>query len=251
MKKNYILLLITVMMLTSCNFLNAESLIKKMKPIKESGNVITRTFALDSFNEIEVEGSPEVTIIQQKGKSEAVVKGSDNVVDALELICDDGDLKVRFKRDANISYTKLDIIVYASKLNNVDVAGSGGVTIKDVLQTKMLECSVAGSGFIKAESIISDRVETNVAGSGSISLEGIKSHEVEADVAGSGVIMLTGEAKKAEFDIAGSGEIKAFGLKVKKGEADVTGSGVIECKVEKLEKEITGSGKIFNRENKE
>ena len=251
MKKNYIFFLAIIIMLTSCNFLNAESLIKKMKPIKESGNVITKTFALDSFNEIEVEGSLKVTIIQQKGKSEAVVKGSDNVVDALELICDDGDLKVRFKRGANISYTKLDIIVYASKLNSVDVAGSGGVTIKDVLQSKTLECSVSGSGFIKAESIISDKVETNVAGSGSISLEGIKSHEVEADIAGSGVITLTGATKKANFDIAGSGEIKAFGLTAKKGEAKITGSGVINCKVEKLEKEITGSGRILNREQKD
>jgi len=123
----------------------------------------------------------------------------------------------------------------------------GHVTLKVV--TPDIEClSIAGSGNIIAENLIESRViELLIAGSGDIKIANLKCERAEAEITGSGDIIVSGEkaAREIVLKIAGSGNLKANQLEAEYGKFWIAGSGNCDVSISHLiDAKILGSGDI-------
>lgn len=246
MKKFLIVSLLIAAVFVACDFSDLQAMAKKVRAVPESGKVITKTFSLSDFDELEVLGSFKVKLVQRQGKAEAVVEGSDNVIEGLNLNPKNHKLKIRFKQNLRFKYKKLNITVYTPSISKVAVSGSGNIEFADGLKTDDLKCEIAGSGVIKGMDVVSNNIKCEIAGSGTIKLAKIDCRKFELNIAGSGLTEVTGKADEVEFDIAGSGDIRAIALEAQKGKIEIAGSGNIQCNVVDLERKVIGGGKIRN-----
>jgi len=234
--KSTIALFITVLFLTDGNA-------QKYGRVKGSGNVIDKTRTVNSFEKIAVSGSFDVLLV--KGKSEKLdIKIEDNLLEYLITEVKDGQLKIKWKKGANISTRKgVEITVYFNSLNAINLSGSGEIESEEVIKANSFEMAVSGSGDIDI-SIESDVVIASVSGSGDLDLEG-KVNSFEAKVSGSGDISAYGLiSENANLKVSGSGGITITVNKVLK--AVVVGSGDIEYKgnPEKEDIKVSGSGNV-------
>lgn len=153
--------------------------------------------------------------------------------------------------------------VTVSRLNEINVAGSGRVQGQGIFQTEELELEVAGSGSVSLEVDVLQlntgvagsgklsvrgrikNLDSNISGSGKTNVEGIIGGMVLADITGSGDLEVKGWAEQIKTHIAGSASVHGYGLKANRCKADITGSGNIYVNVRSsIDADITGSGQI-------
>lgn len=231
-----------------------------------SNNYVTKDIKVDDFQKISVSGKADVIFTQKSGRPQLEVYTSDNIVDLLDIKVKDNTLHIGFKKNVNVSYTKLEIRVSAETLEDVSVAGSGDILFKNGLQTKSnlavsvagsgnihgndIKCndmriSIAGSGSISSDNITCSNLKVSVAGSGDTVLKDVTSINTEAGISGSGSIIISGTTQTASYSITGSGSLFTQNQEAKRVTASVTGSGSIKCfATEFLKVRTSGSGKV-------
>lgn len=240
--------------------------------VKASNNYVTKQMKVDNFSQLKVTGSPDVTYTQRSGKPQVEVYTSDNIVDLLNIYVKGNTLYIGFKKNVSVSYNKLEIRVSSEQLNDISVAGSGDVELKNGVETddlkiavagsgdisgKHIRCnnldiSVAGSGDIDHSDIVCSNLKVSVAGSGDMKLGNVSSQSVEASIAGSGTITLNGSTQEASYSVAGSGDLYASAMQAKRVSASVSGSGDIKCHADDfLKVRTSGSGTVGYKGNPE
>lgn len=249
---------------------NACSQVWNAKRIKESKNYVTKEIKVDNFHELNVVGSPSVHFTQKAGKPSVKIHTSDNIAEALNIYEKNGTLYVGFKKDYNVSYSKLDIEITAADLNSISLSGSGDIYLDNGLNTDKLTVSLAGSGDIAGKNIRCTQLTAslggsgdvnltdvecstataNLRGSGDLALQGLLTSTVTASIAGSGDLTVAGKAEKASYKVTGSGDLHATGMKANYVNARVSGSGDITCHAtDYLKAYTTGSGSIGYKGN--
>lgn len=242
------------------------------KTVKASNNYVTKEIKVDNFTALSVAGSLDVTYTQESGKPTVEIYTSDNIVDLLDIRVKGNTLYVGFKKDVSVSYNKLEVRVSAEKLNNIAVAGSGDVELKNGLKTDNLKISVAGSGDINGNNIsctdlsisiagsgdingsdiVCRNLTASVAGSGDMKLSNVTADFTKASVAGSGTAAISGSTQEAEYSVAGSGDLYASDFVAKKASASIAGSGDIKCHAtDFLKVRTSGSGSVGYKGNPE
>ena len=139
--------------------------------------------------------------------------------DKLKIYTEDG-VSLKTSRNKDIIIT-----VPFKDLEAVNLAGSGDVTSKDVINAQDFKCSVSGSGDMILE---------------------VNAQDVTASVAGSGDLSIGGSTQKSHLKVAGSGDLHASDLKSNDAEASIAGSGDISlnCNGGTLKAAVAGSGDI-------
>lgn len=189
---------------------------------KGNGKVETRTFVLDDFNKISINGSADVTITQ--GENQLVkVTGESNILDLLTKKVDDGEWKVGF--DKCVKYRKeFSIHVTTPHIEEVEINGSG-----DIHSEGQLIC---------------DDLEIEINGSGNVAMD-VQAQVIESKIKGSGDIQLTGTTGRHDISIKGSGSVSSIGLSSTKCDVEIKGSGDVTVNVsDQLKGSIYGSGDI-------
>ena len=218
MRQNYLLALVAVVSLTSCDMLFK-------KTIYGNGNTQTEERNVDGTDKIRSYGSFDVVIIQGSNSS-VKVEADENLLPYIVTENKDGGLVIRAKENYNLSSdNKIKVTVTTDKLSEVEVAGSG---------------NVRGEGKF----IGSDHLKISIAGTGDISLE-INTPEIDSHIAGTGNISLTGETKDSKIEIAGMGDYDAERLLSENVEIRIAGSGNAKVHAENsLDIHIAGSGNV-------
>lgn len=197
--------------------------------VKGNGNLVQVNRSVGQFDEVGVGGSFDVILKKgQEGKLEISVE--ENLQSYLVTEVKGGDLKIHWKKGANVRTTKsTKVTVYFNSLNGVSLAGSGDVSSSDLIKADHFEVALAGSGDIELE---------------------VEANRVEAAISGSGDIVLNGKSEEFEGAIAGSGDLEADGLETKKATMKISGSGGMKIAVEEeLFARISGSGDIRYKGN--
>lgn len=195
--------------------------------IEGSGNTITKDFAVQSFNELDASGVYSLILIQ--GDKEAVkVEADDNLMDLFEVKNEGSILKVKMKKNVNIS-TKKKMKVYVTfrSLKTMDLSMVGNVTTEK-------EISV-DDFLIKNQSV------------GSVKLR-LKARSVRLVNSSVGSVQLEGSADKAVIENTGVGSIKGGDFVVQTMEIENNGVGSSEVNAEK-ELKVSDSflGKVKNK----
>ena len=169
-----------------------------------------------------------------------ILQGDEKVFEQIITKVEDGELKI-YSKSHGSGLSDVTVIVTVIKLESLAVAGSGEVTIKDILKVNELEFSLSGSGNITCNRLEASETEISIAGSGDMTIGG-KVHEVEISVAGSGDVFADNlESEEAEVSIAGSGSVKVWATK--ELESSIVGSGNVSYRGNPLvEAETSGSG---------
>lgn len=215
-------LFVMTLFLTSCNA-------QKYGRIKGSGDIITATRTVGSFDKVGVSGSFDVYLV--KGKEGKIdIKIEDNLLDYLVTEVNDGKLKIKWKKGTSISTRKgVVLTVYFKDINAVGLSGSGDIVAKDLIKTDHFKVAVSGSGDIDLE---------------------VVANTLEASVSGSGDLDLKGKVKEFSAAVAGSGDISAYDLSSEKADLKVSGSGGMTLTVTKeLKAKVAGSGDIRYKGN--
>lgn len=205
--------------------------------VNSTTNVENEVFQCDG----ELRKFPEFTVVElavsadlylsQGSKQIVRIEASERDLKHLITKVKGGKLYIKFESSFR-SHDDIKIYVTMTKIDGVEVAGSGNIYAKDKIKADNLEITIAGSGNMKFKELIVDNLETKIAGSGDIYVAGpsvLSTHEV---------------------NIAGSGDVNAKGLMAKSAEVNIAGSGNCYLGVENsLEVNIAGSGDVYYKGN--
>ena len=228
-----LLLLITAIMFTGCY--------DQWHKVEGNNNVETETRQFQAFDRVINEGNFDVYIIQD-GQHEVEIEAESNLIPLIRTRIEGSALVIDTKDDLHNNYP-MKLYVHTQDIEEVKLSGSGFIRAEEIV-TGDFEISISGSGdiFISANA---DEVDCSISGSGSIEL-GIVCDLLESDISGSGEMEIWGTADQGDFSISGSGSIRAYDLVQQDCHADISGSGSMYLTVEDhLDVDISGSGSVY------
>lgn len=115
-------------------------------PVVASGKVTRESRPVAAFTGIALSLPGKVEVVQGSPAS-VTVEADDNLLPEIETVVEDGKLRIRFRRDLNVSgKPTLRVNVTAQSIESLAVAGSGDVRYHG---DPAVRKSVAGSGTVK------------------------------------------------------------------------------------------------------
>jgi hypothetical protein len=189
---------------------------------------------VSAFTEISLRIGANVHLKQ--GSTQSVeVRGKETTLEKLIIEVSDRKLVIRYPNDAwfrKWNPGPVDIFVTIPQIDGLAVSGSGSIVSDGIIESRILDLVISGSGDIK--------------------LTDLKGEKVAATISGSGNIHLSGKQNADEFKatISGSGNIRASDFPADNVNVKVSGSG--NCwvnTVKSLVVRLAGSGNVFYRGN--
>jgi uncharacterized lipoprotein YajG len=210
--KNFFLLLFTIFTLTACDQTTG------------SGNIVTETRNLGSFDAISVGGSFEVEV--KMGDALSVkVEADDNIMKYIETRVSGNTLKIETEGMHNYSDVHMKVYVTVPSLSKISASGSADVVAENILISN-------GKLVFKASSSSSIKAEVNAP-------------EIETDASSSATITITGKTKNHKTEASSSAEIKSFGLLSENTTAHASSSANIEVHASvNLDAKASSSGSV-------
>lgn len=248
--KRYLLIntvAIICMALVSCTInIDGESL--GGKTIKGDGNIVSRDYDVNAFDELSV-ALPATVNFTVGNDYTCTVRVDENIMEYLDVEVDDNTLILKLQdehKTVNLRATTFVIDVTAPRLEDINLAGSGTLNVLSPMEGEELEVNLAGSGdIVFNETVTVQEIDLSVSGSGDLACAQLIADNLDATVAGSGDLKVSfGSVRRAEASVAGSGDLNLF-CTIVNLEANIAGSGDIRARVSgKLMYHIVGSGDI-------
>ena len=189
---------------------------------------------VSAFSEISLKVDANVHLKQ--GSTQLIeLNGRATTLEKLVTEVKERKLVIRYQNESKFSKWKpgpVDIYVTMPQVDALVVSGSGSIVSEGIIESRILDLIISGSGNIKLGDLKSEKVSAKVSGSGNLSLSGTK---------------LAAELKAL---ISGSGNLKAIDFPTDNVDMKVSGSG--NCWVnasKKLVANLLGSGNVIYRGN--
>lgn len=202
------------------------STIQAQKKINGNGNITSITRTTSDYDAIKFAGSFDYILVAgTEGKIN--LEGEENLLQYIITEVKKGTLIIKTDNTVHLNTSRnksIKITVPFESLTEVSLAGSGNLRNENIISAKDFKVSAAGSGEVNLDlSVIT----------------------IDASVAGSGEVALKGKTNRLKVTVAGSGEFKGFELDATDADVSVAGSGTAEMVCNgHLKARITGSGDI-------
>lgn len=243
-----------LMIIGAATLLFGSTAVHAQRRVTGSNNYQIEKRKVDSFDNLDVSGSFQVTYKQSKGKPTVEIYAADNILPLIETQVKGNTLALKFKSNTSIQNSgKIQIQVSGPELQAIKLSGSGKVTLAEGMKSsKNIKVDISGSGRIISEELKCNVLYGVVSGSGKVEIDKIKANHVEGTVSGSGKMSLSGNSKSALFKVSGSGSIHAAELKTADVTTNVSGSGSIKVyATDTLNGNVSGSGSVAYKGNPE
>lgn len=197
--------------------------------VRPSGIDGQRSFDVGGFDRVKLSGPFNVQVVVGGGAA-ARAEGDTGLMDAMEVLTEDGSLVIRQRDGHRWSSTgdrRVTVYVSAPALAGAEVAGSGDIRVS----------AVRGRSF-----------DASIAGSGSLRLARLDVQSARFAVAGSGDVEAMGAARDADIQIAGSGDVRLAGLQTESARVSIAGSGNADIHARASARvDVVGSGDVTVR----
>jgi hypothetical protein len=216
--------------------------------IKGLGNLITKTYDIDAFDEIELSGPVKFNYVQSNDDASTIkVTIDENLISFLKIETEDRKLTVGVMKGVNLLPTEYTIIASSKWLKSVEVTSTGGFYANSVLTGSVLELKATGGGLVELKKEVKvGKLDLLSSGSGNVVVPFLASDELECKLSGSGSITIKGTTPKATYSVTGSGVLNTYECLVADIICKITGSGVAKLHpTEKMKVNIIGSGNVF------
>lgn len=194
------------------------------------GPVVSRTYQVGNFTEVEVAGPFDVDI--RTGANPGVTaRGNQNLIDRLEVEVRGNKLIVHPKSEHR----------WFGGWHSTSGHGAISVTVP-MIQAATL----AGSGGLTVDNVRGDRFDGKIAGSGDLKLGSVEVGSLKLGIAGSGSASAgQGKAQQAEYEIAGSGDVDTQAVQVQTLKVSIAGAGGVKAHASgTADVSIMGSGDV-------
>jgi hypothetical protein len=172
-----------------------------------SGNIVTETRSIGSFNAINASTSVHVDVAMGP-KASVIVEADDNILPYVETNISGGTLKVSLRGINNLTNATINVHVVMPDVKGLDAEASAQITSKGIL---------TGTGTIVLEASSSGGIDVSV-----------DAPAVKASASSSGDITAKGRTKLINADASSSGSIKFFELHAENAKAEASSAGDIE-----------------------
>jgi hypothetical protein len=191
-----------------------------------SGNVVTETREVSSFDAIEVL-YPARVVVRQGTTESLEIEAEDNLLPNLKTEVRNGRLEISYRREGgkHVNATKTPKIT---------------IVVKDLAA---VDFSSAGELFV--EKLQTDTLEISLSGAGNLELEDIEVKALQIDVSGAGSSTASGTADHLEVSISGFGDFKGGDLHSQDARVDISGAGSATVWADNdLNVELSGAGSV-------
>jgi hypothetical protein len=186
------------------------------------------TYSVADFEEIATEGPQQVEVTFGETFS-AESEGSARALAQLEVVVEDGVLKIRPKDPARADWSSFEtttVRVTLPLLERVSMAGTGNVRV-DRIKSDSFSGTIAGAGQLQIGTMDVDEADFSING------------------LGSGSVTASGTARATRVSIGGNGEVNAGGLRSKTASVSIGGYGEVKLTVDdEARVSIGGAGDV-------
>jgi hypothetical protein len=174
-------------------------------PIFGSGNLVTETPQVSSFEAVAISGVGDLIVIQD-GTESVTVETDDNLMQYLVTDVRDGTLELRLERKGvdNFRPTRLVFTVHIKKLTGVTASGTWNFTAEKI-NTDNLSIVGSGTGRVDICTLIADTLTVTLSGTTAM--------------------YATGQVTSQSITISGTGAYRTADLRSKTADVLVSGTG--------------------------
>ena len=209
-----------------------------------SGNIVSETRTVSTFNAIEV-GYPAQVFITQGAAESVKVEADDDFLPGLQTRVRNDTLEIFYKVDSGkrINPTKpVKITIVVKDLREIDFESAGELTI-DGLKTDNLDLSISGAGNLKLNDLTAKDLSVTLSGAGSMTASGTADR---LNVVISGFGSFTGKdlhSQTADVNLSGAGSANLW--VGKELDATISGAGSVNYYGSPtVTKQISGVGSV-------
>jgi uncharacterized membrane protein YphA (DoxX/SURF4 family) len=209
---------------------NTNTAFAQSRPLRGSGNIITKTYDFKDFDKVELADLDGKTTIEI-GKTFAIkIEIDDNLLPILKVENRNGKLLVAFDKNENnrryIEDTGLRINITMPEISVLEHHGNSGVVVNGIVgryfsiendgnggatlngTIDKLDIKQRGNGSVQAKNLTAKFVNVNAAGNGSVKVNA--SVSLSAKGKGNGSIINTGNGKIEPLSgVIGNGEVRS------------------------------------------
>lgn len=212
--------------------------------VQGEGPLSRKSVPIDAFSKLELSMPAHVTLIVSDSLSLTIV-AQENLMEYIEVHHEGSTVNLEAERSLK-SDKPVEFIFTCPAPEELEVNGSGSISVLNRFRTGSLVLNINGSGDIRANTN-ADQIETQINGSGDVYLSG-SADEHKVEINGSGKLkapdLLTDRYK---ISIHGSGDCYVHALS--KLSANITGSGNVRYSGNPdVKSDITGSGNISRKD---
>jgi hypothetical protein len=215
----------------------------RSETVQGSGKIVHQARDVVHFSGLALSLPGNVEIHAGSGREGLTIEADDNLLPLIETVVEDGTLKIRAKRDANLRTRNLKVVVQARDIDRLLLAGSGNIDA-DAVRGGRVRFDVGGSGSIKVRRVEGESVNVNLGGSGNLKAVDGTARSISISIGGSGNVDLAHvRTENASVTVAGSGDATLW---VRDSlSLTVAGSGDVNYYGDpQISKSVVGSGNV-------
>lgn len=191
--------------------------------LQGSGNEKADKRQLTAFNQLEITGSFNVTLIQDSSNA-VTITADDNIVSVIKTDVSGDKLKISSDKKNLCSTKEIAITIGVRDLKSISASGA---------------VDMVSSGHLNLGDL-----ELNLAGATKVNLN-LTAANLETEASGVNEITLKGQARSHNVEFSGSGNLKAFDLVA--GNYNIESAGQSDCEINVLNElniHTTGASEI-------
>lgn len=146
-----------------------------------SGNMLTRTEDVASFNKLKVSGSFYVEVVPGSAEQRVQVTADDNIMEDVLLSVEDGELEIKMRSGTNYNNVYPKVIINIATLEKISTAASAKVQVKNTLKSSgIVQFETSSAGTIIAD-VDAPTIDAQSSSGSTIELSGrTKNYDAQA-----------------------------------------------------------------------